>query len=200
VLCAFLDEWPDGPVLGAERGQPAFDLVVAGAPDALRLMHADAVGYLPDDILCKVDRAAMAVSLESRVPLLDHRLAAVAARIPIAMKIRGGTGKHILRQLLYRHAPPRLFDRPKAGFAIPLGEWLRGPLRDWAETLLDPQHLEEGGWFDPTKVGQHWHQHLAGTNDCATALWPILMFQAWLLAAESPRATAGQWRLGNTLT
>ena len=116
------------------------------------------------------------------------------------MKIRGGTGKHILRRLLYRHAPPRLFDRPKAGFAVPLGEWLREPLRNWAETLLDPRHLEEGGWFDPAKVGQHWHQHLAGTNDCATALWPILIFQAWLLAAESPRATAVQWRLGNTLT
>src|SRR5207253_2802863 len=114
-----------------------------------RMMYLDLISYLPDDILCKVDRASMAVSLESRVPFLDHRVAALAARIPIAMKIRGGTGKHILRQLLYREAPRELFERPKAGFAIPIGEWLRGPLRDWAEDLLDPGRMREQGWFNP---------------------------------------------------
>ena len=99
------------------------------APDALRMMYCDAVTYLPDDILCKVDRASMAVSLETRVPFLDHRVAELAARIPLGLKVRGGKGKHILRQLLYRHVPRELFERPKAGFAVPVGEWIKGPLR-----------------------------------------------------------------------
>jgi asparagine synthase (glutamine-hydrolysing) len=143
------------------------------------MMYCDTLSYLPDDILCKVDRAAMAVSLETRVPFLDHRVAALAARIPVGMKIRGGRGKTILRHLLYREAPASLFERPKAGFAIPLGDWLRGPLRDWAEDLLGPR-LEQDGYLDARAVRQRWRQHVDGTRDSAQALWAILMFQAWL--------------------
>jgi len=180
---SFLDEWSGepSPVLGSD-GMPAscaFDLDPGvAAPDAVRMMYCDATSYLPDDILCKVDRAAMAVSLETRVPFLDHRVAGIAARIPVGMKIQGGKGKMILRQLLYREAPAALFERPKAGFAIPLGDWLRGPLRDWAEELLVPR-LEQGGYFDARAVRRRWQQHLSGERDSAQALWAILMFQAW---------------------
>ena len=106
-------------------------------PTSLRMMYCDAVSYLPDDILCKVDRASMAVSLEVHCPFLDHRVAELAARIPMRLKVRGGTGKHILRELLYREAPRELFERPKSGFGVPVGEWIKGPLRDWAEAFLD---------------------------------------------------------------
>ena len=150
-----------------------------GAPDALRMMYCDAVTYLPDDILCKVDRASMAVSLETRVPFLDHRVAELAARIPLSMKIRGGKGKHILRQLLYREAPAALFDRPKAGFAVPVGEWIKGPLRPWAEDLLDRDRLSREGFFDADAVDRRWRQHLSGKRDSTPAIWAVLMFQAW---------------------
>ena len=164
---------------------PEFD-----APAPLQMMYRDAISYLPDDILCKVDRASMAVSLESRVPFLDHRVAALAARIPLSLKLRGGTGKHILRQLLYREAPRELFERPKAGFAIPVGEWIRGPLRDWAEELLDPARMREEGWFDPAIVQPRWQDHLAGKRDSTPALWSVLMFQAWLREQKRPMALA----------
>ena len=143
-------------------------------------MYSDAVAYLPDDILCKVDRASMAVSLECRVPFLDHRLAAVAARIPHAMKRQGRQGKVVLRTLLGRELPPHLFDRPKSGFGLPLGDWLRGPLRDWAEDLLDPAQMAAEGWFDPAIVQQRWRQHLSGERHSAEAIWAILMFEAFL--------------------
>jgi asparagine synthase (glutamine-hydrolysing) len=184
VFSTFLDEWSasPSPVIGDAGIPPAcgFDMDAGGdAPDAVRMMYCDAVSYLPDDILCKVDRAAMSVSLETRVPFLDHRVAAVAARIPIQMKIRGGSGKHILRQLLYREAPRQLFERPKAGFGIPVGEWIRGPLRGWAEELLDQRRLKEEGFFDPAIVHRRWQQHLSGQSDSTHAIWSILMFQAW---------------------
>jgi asparagine synthase (glutamine-hydrolysing) len=169
-------------VIGGDdrSGLGAFDLDVGeGAPDALRMMYCDATSYLPDDILCKVDRAAMAVSLEGRAPFLDHRVAALAARIPIEMKIRGGAGKLVLKQVLGREAPKSLFERPKVGFGIPVGEWIRGPLRDWAEDLLNPASLSQDGWFDAPKIKRRWDEHLAGRRDSSTALWPILMFQAW---------------------
>lgn len=121
----------------------------------------------------------MAVSLESRVPLLDHRLAELAARIPLAMKIEGATGKAVLRRLLERHVPKALFDRPKAGFAVPVGEWLRGDLRDWAEELLSPKSLADGGYFDPAVVGPRWAEHLSGRRDSTQAIWTVLMFEAW---------------------
>ena len=184
VFASFLDEWSGepSPVLGADPavGGSGFDLDVGSpAPDATRMMYCDAVTYLPDDILCKVDRAAMAVSLETRVPFLDHRVAATAARIPIGMNIQGGTGKIMLRKLLYREAPRALFERPKAGFGIPVGAWLRGPLRAWAEDLLDPARMKADGYFDTARVQRRWAAHLAGTQDATAALWAVLMFQAW---------------------
>ena len=196
VFDTFLDEWSAerSPVLGGEDvpGQCAFDLEPGGAaPDAVRMMYCDARSYLPDDILCKVDRAAMAVSLETRVPFLDHRVAELAARIPLGMKIRGGTGKHILRRLLYREAPAALFERPKAGFGIPVGEWIKGPLRPWAEELLDRRRLASEGWFDADIVHARWNQHLRGERDSTPALWAILMFQAWAAReAETARQAA----------
>jgi asparagine synthase (glutamine-hydrolysing) len=183
IYAAFLDRWSGepSPVVGASTGASAFDLDLgAAAPDALRVMYADAVGYLPDDILCKVDRASMAVSLETRVPFLDHRVAEVAARIPLDLKLRGPAGKHVLRQTLYRHLPERLFDRPKAGFAVPVGDWIKGPLRGWVEELLDPARLADGGWFDAGAVRRRWDDHLSGRRDSTDALWALLMFQAWL--------------------
>ncbi len=180
---------PDGTasVIGAAPFEPGpgFDLPPdAGAPDQVRMMYADAISYLPDDILCKVDRAAMAVSLETRAPFLDHRVAALAARIPLGMKIGGRRGKLILRKLLDRHAPGALVDRPKKGFGIPLDDWLRGPLRDWAEALLDERRLGSEGFLDPVLVRRQWDWHVRGVRDGAFALWPILMFQAWLAASK----------------
>ena len=153
-------------------------------------MYCDAVSYLPDDIMCKVDRASMAVSLETRAPFLDHRVAALAARIPVAMNISGGSGKRILKQLLYREAPRELFERPKAGFGVPVGEWLKGPLRAWAEELLDPAKLKADGWFDGDQVLLRWRDHLSGTREGAGALWGILMFQAWQREQSSAVAAA----------
>jgi asparagine synthase (glutamine-hydrolysing) len=193
VYTSFLDEWSfeDSPVRGAEAGEAGFDMDFApGAPDTLRMMYCDAVSYLPDDILCKVDRAAMAVSLETRVPFLDHRVAELAARIPMAMKVRGGKGKHILRELLYREAPRALFERPKAGFGIPVGEWIKGPLRPWAEELLDPSSMVGEGWFDAAVVQRRWQEHLSGRRDSTPALWAVLMFQAWHRREPESRAEA----------
>ena len=184
LLGGFLDEWWEegSPVLGASDADDAISDASLGRdlPVPLQFMYRDATGYLPDDILCKVDRASMAVSLESRVPYLDHRVAAVAARIPLGLKLRQGRGKHILRQLLHKQAPRHLFERPKAGFAIPVGNWIRGPLRGWAEELLDPARMADEGWLHPKVIQRRWQDHLAGRRDSTSAIWAILMFQAWL--------------------
>ena len=145
-----------------------------------RMMYRDAVSYLPDDILCKVDRAAMAASLETRVPFLDHRVAEVASRLPLSMKIRGNEGKWALRQILYKHVPRELIERPKAGFAIPIGQWLRGPLREWAEGLLSEARLEREGYFYSAPIRQAWRQHLSTRYDWTNRIWAVLMFQSWL--------------------
>jgi len=145
-----------------------------------RMMAWDALSYLPDDILVKVDRAAMAVGLETRAPFLDHRVAQVAWRLPMAMKIRGNTSKWALRQILYQYVPQELIDRPKAGFAIPIGQWLRGPLRGWASELLHPDRLASEGYLRPEPITRLWHQHLSGSYDHTTKLWTVLMWQAWL--------------------
>ena len=146
------------------------------------MMYRDAMTYLPDDILCKVDRAAMGVSLETRVPFLDPAVVALAWRLPMSMKVRGDTGKWALREVLYRHVPRALIERPKAGFGIPVGEWLRGPLRPWAEALLDPARLKSEGYLECAPIQEIWRDHLSGRRDWSPRLWTILMFQAWLEA------------------
>jgi asparagine synthase (glutamine-hydrolysing) len=148
------------------------------------MMYLDAMTYLPDDILCKVDRAAMAVSLETRVPMLDHRVVSLAWRLPVALKIRGGQGKWALRQVLHKYVPRELVERPKQGFAIPLGQWLRGPLRDWAEELLAANRLQQEGFFDADRIRKAWELHLSGRASQEHALWTVLMFQSWLQAQE----------------
>ncbi len=145
-----------------------------------RMMALDTLSYLPDDILVKVDRAAMATSLETRVPFLDHHVAEVAWRMPIEMKLRDGVGKLPLRHLLDEHVPRALIERPKAGFAIPIGKWLRTDLREWAEDLLDPIKMHQEGYLNPEPVAQLWTQHLSGIRDWTIELWTVLMFQAWL--------------------
>jgi asparagine synthase (glutamine-hydrolysing) len=144
------------------------------------MMYRDTLDYLPNDILCKVDRAAMANSLETRVPFLDHRVVELAWRLPSSMKIRPGQTKWPLRQILYQHVPRHLIERPKAGFGIPLAKWLRGPLREWAEALLDRRVLEAGCFLDAAPIRRRWEEHLAGTCDHSAGLWTVLMFQAWL--------------------
>jgi asparagine synthase (glutamine-hydrolysing) len=144
------------------------------------MMAMDTLSYLPDDILCKVDRAAMAVSLETRIPFLDHRVVEFAWNLPMGLKIKNGQGKWILRQILDQYVPKALIERPKAGFGIPLGAWLRGPLRAWAQNLIDPQRIEAEGYFYSTPITKIWQEHLSGQRDWAGRLWTILMFQAWL--------------------
>lgn len=144
-----------------------------------QMMFMDTSTYLPDDILCKVDRAAMASSLETRVPLLNHNVVELAWHLPLHMKIRDGQGKWILRKLLYKYVPQKLIDRPKQGFALPIDAWLRGPLREWAEDLLEESRLINEGFFHPEPIRIAWEEHLKG-NNMHNQLWGILMFQAWL--------------------
>jgi asparagine synthase (glutamine-hydrolysing) len=180
--------WPEYPPQAGSAGErlptrsedPVF---VAGVPEIEhRMMIWDALTYLPDDILTKVDRAAMSVSLETRMPFLDHRVFDLAWRMPLHMKIRKGQTKWALRQVLYKYVPPGLIERPKAGFSIPIAQWLRGPLRDWAENLLEEARLTREGYLDPGPIRETWRQHLSNQHDWSLRLWSILMFQTWLAA------------------
>jgi len=145
-----------------------------------QLQWLDLNCYLPDDILTKVDRAAMAVSLETRIPLLDHRIVAFALGLPDHLNRDGNTRKALLRRVLHRYVPNDLVERPKQGFAIPVSQWLRKELRDWAETLLDERRMRQEGYWDVTPIRQAWTDHLEGRQDYSFQLWGVLMFQAWL--------------------
>lgn len=167
---------------GVEPRVGALKLAQTGAMTdiAERMMFWDTIAYLPDDILVKLDRASMGVSLEGRVPFLDHRVVEFAWRLPLNMKIRRDQGKWILREVLKRHVPQQLFNREKMGFGVPLGDWLRGELREWAESLLDRRRMEEDGYFRAEVVLKCWREHLEGKRNWQNQLWVILMFQAWL--------------------
>jgi asparagine synthase (glutamine-hydrolysing) len=145
-----------------------------------QVLWLDLVGYLPDDILTKLDRAAMACSLETRVPFLDREVLDLAWRLPMAAKLQGTVTKKVLRTVLYRHVPAALVDRPKMGFGLPIGSWLRGPLRPWAEDLLDRGRLARQGLLDPAPVRRAWDMHQSGRRDLGYALWDVLMLQGWL--------------------
>lgn len=181
---SLVSEWPGRNMVPGLKHEPSSVLddplpaLLADDPIA-RMMAQDMRSYLPDDILCKVDRAAMSVSLETRVPFLDPEVISLASRLPQSMKIRNGQGKWALRQVLYRHVPREMIERPKTGFGIPIGEWLRGSLREWAENLLSVQALERDGLIDPVPVRLAWDEHLSGRRDWTHRLWIILMWQAW---------------------
>ena len=181
---AFIVQWLDADEL--VTGSDAIGSDVMALPEASaemsfmrQMMAMDMHRYLPDDLLVKVDRAAMAVSLETRVPMLDHSVVEYALKVPDEFKIRNGEKKHLLRQLLYRHVPRELIDRPKRGFGAPIEAWLKGALRDWAEDLLAPGKLRANGHFNERLIRQKWNESISGKRDWLAHLWPVLMFQAW---------------------
>jgi asparagine synthase (glutamine-hydrolysing) len=185
VYRALVSHWhqPDTLVLGATEPvgylqDPAVQNWFADPVDTMAL--SDQLTYLPDDILTKVDRAAMGVSLETRVPLLDHRLIEFSWRLPMHQKIRGHSSKWLLRQVLYKHVPKALIERPKQGFGVPLADWLRGPLREWAEALISADRLKREGYFNVAQVRSKWAEHVSGQRAWHYWLWDVLMFQAWL--------------------
>lgn len=182
---SLISEWRDPGSLVIGSTEPENLVTMRSEWPAFRqheetMMYLDAMTYLQDDILCKLDRAAMGVSLESRVPFLDHRVVDLAWRIPLSMKIKGGQGKWLLRQLLYTMVPQHLIERPKQGFGVPIDSWLRGPLKDWAESLLDPVLMAQEGYLNVDLVTNKWYEHKSGVRNWQYQLWSVLMFNAWL--------------------
>lgn len=180
-----VSHWPEPDALVLGGHEPASVLTgleptLQGLSEVERMMALDMISYLPDDILAKVDRAAMGVSLETRVPMLDHRVLEFAWSLPLDYKLRGGVTKWPLREILYRHVPRELIERPKMGFGVPIDSWLRGPLREWGESLLAESRLRAEGYFDPAPIRQKWAEHLSGKRNWQYQLWNVLMFQAWL--------------------
>ncbi|WP_150722755.1 asparagine synthase (glutamine-hydrolyzing) [Pandoraea capi] len=178
---------PDRVVIGAAEPVSEFtdqSAALHALGDVERMMALDMVTYLPDDILAKVDRAAMSVSLETRVPFLDHRVVEFAWSLPLEYKLRNGVTKWPLREILYRHVPRELIERPKMGFGVPLDRWLRGPLREWAESLLSESRLRAEGFFQPEPIRRRWQEHLSGQRNWQYQLWDVLMFQAWFEASR----------------
>jgi asparagine synthase (glutamine-hydrolysing) len=191
LYLAMVSQWSDPASVVIGGTEPATLLTgnqpaLAGLTDVERMMALDMLTYLPDDILTKVDRAAMGVSLETRVPFLDHRVVEFAWHLPMEYKLRGGQTKWALRQVLYRHVPQALIERPKMGFGVPIDSWLRGPLREWAEDLLAESRLRQEGYFHPAPIRQKWAEHLSGQRNWQHPLWCVLTFQAWLAEQSAP--------------
>ena len=185
LYCRLLSHWKEPAAIVRHSSEPQSSMsnyrAWPSAPDMeSRMMGIDTLTYLPDDILVKVDRAAMGVSLETRAPFLDHRVVEFAWRLPVSVKIRRNESKWGLRKILYRYVPATLVERPKMGFGVPIESWLRGPLKDWAESLLDECRLRNEGYFRPALIRRRWTEHLDGTRRWDACIWDILMFQAWL--------------------
>ena len=181
---SFISYWHDPEVAMRRHDLPPGPVWRRPVPDAVsdpveRMQFLDTITYLPDDILAKVDRATMAIGLEARVPLIDHRVVEFAWSLPPALKGATGPGKRLLRQVLYRHVPPALVERPKMGFGVPLGAWLAGPVREWSESLIGADRLRREGIFDPAPIRRIWDEHRSGRRNHEAQLWSILMFQAW---------------------
>jgi asparagine synthase (glutamine-hydrolysing) len=200
VYLKLTSHWHDPAmiVVGGREPAPSMMDVATGLHDfdnMRRMMALDMLRYLPDDILVKIDRAAMGVSLETRVPFLDHEVVEFAMNLPGALKVRDGTTKWVLRQVLYRYVPAAMMERRKMGFAVPIHQWLRGPLRDWAAALLDESRLRREGYFRPEPIVRCWQEHLAGKRNWQHPLWNVLMFQAWL---EHQKTSSPQDQLTTT--
>ena len=185
IYLGLVSHWKKPSQLVAGSQEPATLLTDPGhRPDLPdfehHMMYLDQMSYLPDDILTKVDRAAMAVSLETRVPLLDHRVVEFAWSLPLSMKIRHGQGKWLMRQVLYKHVPRETIERPKMGFGVPIDQWLRGPLKSWAAALIEPARLAREGFFDPEPIQRKWAEHQSSSHNWSCHLWSVLMFESWL--------------------